>query len=177
MKKAVSVFLAVLLLLNVMGYYGLFLGLKYKNTLRVTSRIEADDYAESETVTIKIPLSVPYFGDTDFERVDGEIEHEGQFYRLVKQKLQKDTLHVVCIRDVRAKHIHEALTDYVNTFTDQSADRSNTKTIQSFIKDYFASTFCLHADASGWNEPLRFATMDVTLPEVFSSHPAPPPKV
>lgn len=176
MKKAVSICLVVLLLLNVLGYYGLFMGLKYNNTLSVTSRIDAQDYDESETVTLKIPLSVPYYGDTDFERVDGEIEHGGQFYRLVKQKLQKDTLHIVCIRDTRAKHIHEALTDYVSTFADQSAERSSTKTIQSFIKDYCPSTFSLLGEASGWSEELSDKVLRVSLPEMSQSFPAPPPK-
>jgi hypothetical protein len=176
MKKTVSICLVALLLLNVMGYYGLFVGLKYKNALRVTSRIEADDYSESETITIKIPLAVPYYGDTDFERVDGEIEHQGQFYRLVKQKLEKDTLHVVCIRDTRAERIHEALTDYVNTFTDQSADRSNAKTIQSFIKDYFPSAFSLDVAAMGWTELLYCRNVDFAFSDAVEDPSSPPPR-
>ena len=176
MRKAISICLVVLLLLNVMGYYGLFLGLKYKNSVQVTTRIEARDYLDSETVTIKIPLSVPYYGDTDFERVDGEIEHEGQFYRLVKQRLQKDTLEVVCIRDTSAEHIHEVLTDYVNTFTDQATDRSGAKSIQSFIKDYFASTFSLREAANGWSVSLSYLDPVVGLSDPFRTFPSPPPR-
>lgn len=176
MKKAISIGLVVLLLLNVLGYYGLFIGLKYKNTLRVTSLLDAEDYEESETVTIKIPLSIPYYGDTDFERVDGEIEHQGQFYRLVKQKLQKDTLYVVCIRDTRAKRIHEALADYVSTFADQTSDHSNAKVIQSFIKDYCASTFALLEDASGWSEKLSVKGFNDSSSQIFRSFPYPPPR-
>ena len=177
MQKAISISLVALLLLNVMGYYGFFIGLKYKNAVRVTSQIEARDYLESETVTIKIPLSVPYYGDTEFERVDGEIEHEGQFYRLVKQKLAKDTLHVVCIRDTRAKHIHEVLADYVNTFTDQSSDRSGAKSIQSFIKDYFPSTFALREAANGWTVSLSYCDPEIELSDPFRTFPSPPPRV
>ena len=143
MKKVVSICLVTLLLLNVMGYYGVFLGLRYNNDLQVTRRIEAESFRESESITIKIPLSIPYYPDTEFERIDGEIEHEGQFYRLVKQKLDRDTLHIVVIRDTRAEIIHEALTDYVKTFADQSTDRSGAKTVQSFIKDYAPASFHL----------------------------------
>lgn len=164
-------------MLNVMGYYGLFLGLKYKNTIRVTNRIDSEDYSQSETITLKIPLSVPYFGDTEFERVDGEIAHEGQYYRLVKQKLEKDTLYVVCIRDTRADVIHEAIADYVDTFTTQSADRSNSKTIQSFIKDYCASTFGLDADAEGWTIDQSSTPFSVAVKEAIRKAPAPPPKI
>lgn len=176
MKKIVSVFLVALFLLNVMGYYGLFLGLEYKNSMRVTDRINGDVYDESETITLKIPLVVPYYGDTEFERVDGEIEHEGEFYRLVKQKLEKDTLHVVCIRDTRAKHIHKALADYVSTFADQSADRSAAKTIPSFIKDYFPSSFCLLEAAYGWGALVTYYAPEAELSEGMTTDFFPPPK-
>lgn len=176
MKKVVSIFLVVLLLLNVMGYYGLFLGLKYKNTLQVTQRLNADNYHESETITIKIPLTVPYYGDTDFQRVDGEIEYEGQFYRLVKQKLAKDTLHIVCIRDTRAESIHEALTDYVKTFADQSADRSNTKTIQSLIKDYVPASFSLDPSSTGWTSTLHYACLKDFSSDPYIAFSSPPPE-
>ena len=176
MKKAVSIFLVVLLLLNVMGYYGLFLGLKYKNSLQVTQRLNADDYHEAETVTIKIPLTIPYYGDTEFERVDGEIEHNGEFYRLVKQKLEKDTLHIVCIKDVKRKHIQQAITEYVKTFADQSADRSHTKTISSFIKDYISTSFNLDASATGWSFIIPYHTVEKSISNPYFSSPSPPPK-
>jgi len=176
MKKVVSIFLVVLLLLNVMGYYGLFLGLRYKNTLQVTKRIDADNYSASETVTIKIPLAIPYYGDTDFARVEGEIEYEGQIYRLVKQKLERDTLHVICIQDAKAKHLEEALAEYVKTFADQSADCSNTRTIQSFIKDYAPASFSLDAAADGWAELLHFKTVDSSDSRPYLTFPSPPPK-
>lgn len=177
MKKVVSIFLVVLLLLNVMGYYGLFLGLKYKNSVQVTQRLNADDYQDSETITLKVPLAIPYYGDTEFERVDGEIEHNGEFYRLVKQKLEKDTLYIVCIKDVKSKHIQEALTEYVKTFTDHSADRSHTKTIQSFIKDYVPTSFNLDSSATGWNLTILhpFILKD-SFSNPYFSIPSPPPK-
>lgn len=173
MKKAVSIVLVVLLMLNVMGYYGLFVGLKYRNNLKMTQRLDVDAYSELETITIKIPLAIPYYGDTEYQRVEGEIEHEGQFYRLVKQKMQSDTLHLVCIRDTNAERIHEALSEYVRSFADQSADF---KTIPSLIREYFASTFALKHASSGWAMKLCFG--NTTLPVVAGSHsaPAPPPE-
>ena len=168
--------LVVLLLLNVMGYYGLFLGLKYKNTVRVMERINAAGYNPSEAMTLKIPLSIPYYGDTDFERVDGEIEHQGEFFRLVKQKLEKDTLYVVCIKDSNAKHIHKALTDYVKTFSDQSSDQSNNKAFRSIIKDYFPAYFSLEWAAGGWAEMLGYKDQERFFSGPCMPFPAPPPK-
>jgi hypothetical protein len=177
MKKVVSLFLALLLLLNVLGYYGIFLGLKYSNSRQVTQRLDADNYTQSETVTLKIPLTIPYYGDTDFERVDGEIQHQGEFYRLVKQKLEKDTLHIVCIRDVKSKHLQQALEEYVKTFADQSGDRSNTKTSYSFIKDYIEARFDLEDSAKGWSLMLHYYDVENSFSTPGLAFPTPPPKV
>lgn len=152
MKKLLSIALIGLLLLNVLGYYGVFLGIQYHNEVSLTSRLDLNQYEESQTVTLKIPISVPYMTDqADFERVDGLFEHNGEFYRLVKQKYAKDTLTIICFKDTKNKQIHNALTDYVKTFTDQSSDQNqNSKTTISFIKDYITQSFSLANESSGW---------------------------
>ena len=177
MTKTASICLVLLLLLNVIGYYGIFVGLRHQNSRQFVERLDAGNFDTSETITLKIPLSIPYYGDTDFERVDGEFEYKGEFYRMVKQKLAKDTLHIVCIRDVKGKRIQKALRDYVKTFADQSADHSRSKTLLSFIKDYYQSRFSLAPACAGWNMSLSFPACDkvTTMPGV--SNPSPPPEV
>jgi hypothetical protein len=156
MKKVISYLLAVLLLLNVMGYYGLFLGLKYHNTRSITQRLDQDHYHTSETITIRVPVAIPYLLNTDYQRVDGEIEHNGEFFRLVKQKFSSDTLYIVCIRDTRSKHIKQALEEYVKTFSDHPVNPKSTTEIPGFIKDYLPADFSLATGATGWNYSLRY---------------------
>ena len=148
--------LVAVLLLNVMGYYGIFIGLQYQNEVAMIKNLDADRYDESETITIKVPIAVPYVaGSGDFERVNGIFEHQGEFFRLVKQKYEHDTLTVVCIRDSQNERIHEALTDFVKTFSDQPADGSeNSKITLTFIKDYIPQTFSINSCAAGWNADL-----------------------
>jgi len=135
-----------------MGYYGVFLGLRYKNDKDMTLRLDAEDYTKSEAITIKIPISIPYAADSkSFERVDGKFEYKGEFYRLVKQKLSQDTLYVVCVKDHKTKLIDEAMTSFVKTFTDKPADtHSNSKITIRFIKDYVTHTFELKNESPGW---------------------------
>jgi hypothetical protein len=177
MKKVVSLCLVVLLLLNVLGYYGLFLGLKFNNALQVTHRLNSDNYLESETFTLKVPLTVPYYGDTEFERVDGEIEYNGEFYRLIKQKLQKDTLYIVCFKDLKGKQLHQALAEYVKTFADKPVDNGHGKTIQSFIKDYLLTSFSLNTSSTGWSFSIEYQRAEDTFSSLCFSPHAPPPKV
>ena len=152
MKKVVSLSLIFVLLLNVLGYYGVFVGLEYRNDIAMTRSFDRGAYEESNTVTISLPLSIPYMTDnTEFERVDGIFEHEGEFYRLVKQKYSNDTLTVVCVKDVENKRIHEALSQYVKTFTDKASDQQQSGKLSiSFIKDYYFTPFSIKSISYGW---------------------------
>jgi len=158
MRKLLSIVLSLLLLMNVLGYYGVFMGLHYKNSQDLMHRFDANDYGEQETVTIKVPLALPYASDDgQFERVDGELEHNGEFYRLVKQRLHQDTLYIVCYKDNQSKRIKQALADYVKTFTDKPVDaKSSGKVIQNFIKDYISSTIKIESVTDGWENPISF---------------------
>jgi hypothetical protein len=134
-----------------MGYYAVFLGLQFQNDLQVIKTFDAGKFDNSHTVTIKIPVSIPYMADqTDFERVDGQFAYEGEFYRTIKQKYAADTLTIVCYKDNDTKIIQNALTDYVKTFTDKPNDQKDNAKIVSFIKDYIAQPFFIISTSDGW---------------------------
>ena len=152
MKPLVSAALVGLLILNVSGYYALFLGLQYRNDRAMTRKFDAGTYEQSQLITIKLPLTVPYLGDSKgFERVDGKFWHDGQFYRLVKQKYAQDTLTVVCTKDRESVRIQDALSDFVKTFTDTPIqNQANAKLVFSISQDYMQEAFSLKTLASGW---------------------------
>lgn len=135
-----------------MGYYGVFLGIQYRNDIAMTNVLDADQYDDDQTFTIKIPVSVPYMtNNEDFVRVDGKFEHNGEHYRLVKQKYANDTLVVVCVKDLETKRISEALSNYVKNFSDKAADQNQHSTISvNFIKDYLPQTFSIRTLSPGW---------------------------
>jgi len=151
-RKPVSIFLLVLMLFNVLGYYGVFVGMRYKNTYDLVQRLDAGDYNSQETVTIRVPMSIPYFtGSEEYVRVDGEFAYEGEVYRLVKQRYANDTLYAVCIKDHAGKQIDRALTDYVKTFSDKSADaHSSGKAISIQLQDYIVQNFSIAQSTPGW---------------------------
>jgi hypothetical protein len=159
MKRSISIFLVIILLFNVLGYYGIFLGFKYTNRTQLLKRLDALDYQESETVTIKLPLVMPYGADTHgFERVNGEFEHEDEVYRLVKQQFLNDTLFIVCIKDLRGKQLEETFSEFSKTLTDKPLDAKSatTKLLQNFIKDYIAGSIQIAEKNSGWSKKIEF---------------------
>jgi hypothetical protein len=170
--------LSFLILLNVLGYYGIFVGLGYRNSQEVTRQIDSDRYSESNTVLIKVPLSIPYAANTEYERVDGEFSHEGQVYRLVKQKLVNDTLFVVCLKDEKGTAINRALTDYVKTFSDKPVDsKSNQKDQFSFVKEYVVRDVAgTVIGASFWERDLIASRLDAVFIDSFSASVIHPPE-
>jgi hypothetical protein len=152
LKRIIAIFLVVLLLFNALGFYGLLAGLKYKSTIEMVERLDQQQYSHTETITIAVPFAIPYQQDSEYSRVDGEIEHNGEFYRLVKQKFEKDTLFIVCIKDHQSKRIKHALADYVKTFTDKPVNAKHAaKGSITFIKDFLLTSINISHASQGWN--------------------------
>ncbi len=177
-KKPLTLILLALFLLNVLGYYGVFVGLQVKSGQTMRDRFDAENYLAEQEVTIKVPITIPYASDSrGYERVDGEFEHKGQVYRLVKQKLQSDTLFIVCIKDNQAAKINQALADYVKTFTDKpvNSKRGNTFSFQ-FSKDFLSNTTEIKSSASGWNALFSFVGVTDTYLFISQDCTSPPPR-
>lgn len=177
MRRIVAIALLLLLLFNVLGFYGIFMGLQYQNRQQLVQRFDADQYDESQTITFKVPLSIPYAGDRqDYVRVDGEFEHEGEFFHMIKQRLSQDTLYVVCVNDQQSKRIHRAMTDYVKTFGDDAAGQDHANIIvPSFIKEYLIESHHMDRSSRGWAQPIcRHGALTVFIPTFQSSIVHPP---
>ncbi len=179
MRKLTSIALIALLLFNVLGYYGFFLGLEYQNRQALIHSFNTDNYEQLEQITIKVPLSVPYATDTqDYQRVDGEFEHQGEFYQMVKQRLSQDTLYIVCVKDSQSKRINQALTDYVKTLTDKSENGKSRHTLilPAFIKEYIVSTHTIKAGSAGWSLELNNTNSPVVLIDSYNASIVHPPE-
>lgn len=157
----------------------MFLGLRYHNAQQLTQKLDADSYDEAATMTIAVPLTIPYATDSrGFERVDGEFEHNGEHYRLVKQRYQRDTLYIVCIKDPQSKQISQALTDYVKTFTGMPLNsKSSNKIAFNFNKDYIASGITMALFIRGWCYVFSFGDTDNFYTSMFLSILNPPPRI
>ena len=137
-----------------MGYYGIFVGLQYSNSREMMRRFDAGLYDAEETQVLKVPFPSAHTSET-FERVDGDFERHGETYRLIKQRLFRDTFHIVYIKDITGTAIQKALTDYVKTFSDKSTDDSPQTVLPIFIKEYFTRPFFIQHCSVGYQQPIR----------------------
>jgi len=170
--------LILLILLNVLGYYGVFMGLEYHNDRAMLKMLDSGGYDDEDEITIKIPLSIPYLADAeDFKRVDGRFEHAGQLYRKVRQRYSQDTLHLVCVNDHAGAEIRHALKHYVKTFSDKTADSRHTSKISlTLIKEYLTRPIHFECRASGWHYGLSAARTDIAFIPSFSASINHPPE-
>jgi hypothetical protein len=167
-----------LFLFNVGGYYFLFWGLRERVNVQLTDKLDNGNYRETETVELKIRIQLPYVpSSNDFNRVKGKFEYNGNFYHLVKQKLQNDTLYIVCIPDQKEKRLVTAMTDYArlaNELPDESKKAFNF--LSKLLKEFRSTTTLTTISIEGWTSELGYiSTIDSTLDPVRSIV-APPPK-
>lgn len=179
MRNFLSILLITLLLLNTMGYYGLFIGMEYTHDARMTEMLDAGDYGNSDEVTIKLPISVPYMPDNqDFVRVDGKFQHGGEVYRMVKQKYERDTLTIICVKDNEGKKIQNALASYLKTFTEKPAGHpSSAKLVASFSKDFIHTSVELTSSSRGWQNEFILNDSPAELTDTFVSSIIQPPEI
>lgn len=98
MKKILAILLLLLLVFNLYGYRLWFCYLRQQSQQQIAKIIDRDSYEDSELITLKVPLSLPYSTSwSDFERYDGNIEIDGQHYSYVKRKVYNDTLVLLCL--------------------------------------------------------------------------------
>jgi hypothetical protein len=139
-KKAASRFLIFVFLSHIIGYYGIYAWLHGKANSNANTEIEAGTYDRTQTITLKIPLTMPYPMPNGFEPVHGDFELGGEFYKLVEQKYENDTLHIVCLRNDGEKKAAGVFSDLVHQSTNStSTPFQNTRTFTGFLKDFFST--------------------------------------
>jgi len=165
-------------LFNVGGYYIVFWGLSLQNDQELTNRLDANLYVPEETIEIKIPVSLPYpIQSHDFQRVDGRFEYGGEFFKLVKHKLQNDTLYVVCIRDHQARELVNTLTDYVQLTQDlPGTSQKALNFLSKLTKDFYSQEDIAILHQYGFSMLIPFAERSEYFRQLVIPVHAPPPK-
>lgn len=130
----------LIFLFNVLGYKIFFYYLETEADDRIQSKIEQISETDKELITIKIPINLPYHTDwANFERVDGEVNFKGKIYKYVKQKIQRDTLIMLCINNQEKVEINKKRDNYVKKINDLTTENNKKPTFKQSKTDYFES--------------------------------------
>jgi hypothetical protein len=137
-RRAAAILLLLVFTFNVIGYYGIYWYARNHYEAIMLQKLDADNYASYQSITLKIPLSLPYqlnSDNADFERINGSFQYKGEFYKLVKQKMKADTLYVVCVKDHEEKRLQTTMSDFMKISNDIPS-HGNVKVLGAFVKDF-----------------------------------------
>lgn len=124
MRKFVSIFLIILFLFNLFGYRIAFFYELQQSDKRLESSFDENQYKESELLTIRVPLSLPYLPDnTAFERTDGEVKIDGKIYKYVKRRISEGELVLLCLPDYDKMRLQSEAND---TYKSENLEVPNT---------------------------------------------------
>ena len=179
MKRIFSIFFLFIFLFNVGGYYLVFLGLRINADHQLAYKLDRDQYSTVDTHVFKIPLTLPYgLNHEGYQRVEGTFEHNGEFYKLVKQKLENDTLHVVCVKDHQQKVLTDTFDNYTRLSNDlpASAQKDGLNLLSKLSKDFESNILIEIVMTDGWFLSKYYADCSATLLKGEKSILSPPPK-
>jgi hypothetical protein len=113
---------------------------------------------------------------TEFERLTGEFEHNGEFYQLIKQKLENDTLKIVCIKNHKEKQLATSMADFTKVSNDLPANTSSLKAFGNFLKEYNATSDIKLICGNSWSTTLSFASCSFPMLSLVVPIESPPPQ-
>ena len=142
-------------------------------------KLAADDFENAPTITLKIPIALPYqFHQTGFQKASGNFEYDGEFFNLVKQKIEGDTLYAVCIKNLHKTALLKKMSGFEKVINNWPATSSRTyNLINTFIKDYVPGNTTKICGIKGWTLTIPFFNTCLRLLQGTSSPLSPPPKV
>ncbi len=177
LKKVFAILFLAVFVFQMVGYYFVYLGLRFQANTEMAKRLDSESYAAEEITTIKIPLALPYWSDSKgFERINGEFVHGGEFYKLVKQELKNDTLYIVCILDHKEKRNFNFMAGFAKLSTDIPVSSKQTlKLFGSLLKDFVPSSYSIFKVKPELSNHTPYSAQQFDLIEVAYPVFSPPP--
>lgn len=128
MRQLAAIFLIALFSFNLAGYRAFFYYQQQQSTAAIESKIDHENYDDAELMTVRVNLDVPYQAQqTEFERVDGQIEVNGILYKYVKRKIDRGQLVLLCIRDQAGTKIQMARDSFFKITNSLAQDNKGSK--------------------------------------------------
>lgn len=120
LKKLAAILLMGILCFNWCGYRLLSSYLEERADRNLEASLDNNNYDGSQLITIKIASThLSYYNSsTQFERVDGQIEIGGVWYKYVERRLFNDSLELRCIPNHAAMRLQTARNEFFQLVND-----------------------------------------------------------
>ncbi len=176
MKKALSLFLLMIFLFNLGGYYLLFWALKAQANQELSVKLDEGNYDQDETIEIRIPLTLPYpLQSKGYERQTGQFVYNREQYQLVKQKYENDTLTIVCVKDVQNKHLANVMDSFSESAINQPIKDGTLNLPTKILQEYISILSTSLNGINGWSRNIHYTPYLINLSLVTLTKHSPPP--
>ncbi|CAN5589176.1 hypothetical protein BH23BAC1_BH23BAC1_49710 [soil metagenome] len=179
MRRLLAIMLLSILLFYHAGYYGLYINALYQLESSWNFKIESGDLPENLLQTKTIAVTFPYQPDQqEFQPVSEKLEIEGKFYRIVKQKYAKDTLHIVYVNDLEREQIQSSFNEWIQSMTQKSVSKDGKQIVLTILtKNYLSIYFYFNFDTILSADLIHFTSYHSSFQLPILNIPTPPPKV
>ena len=142
LKKVFAILLICLLLFNWYGFRFVINYLQQKADRQLESRIDVNDYDESQLIEVRVAIDMPYqVEQSSYERHYGEMVINGKIYTYVKRKVENGYLVLKCLPNTEKQNIKNAgnVLFNVNNGLDQEHNGSkNNSPLNNLAKTVFS---------------------------------------
>lgn len=105
-------------------------------------QLDNKQYDETTLIEIRIPVSLPYQTNwKEFERVDGEVEFNGMYYKFVERKLENGEIIYKCIPNEGKALLVNARENFFKLVNDLQTQQSSNKKSESSNHSYKSFSF------------------------------------
>jgi len=141
-------------------------------------RLNADVYSSEEVVVLTVPVSLPYpLHEEGYQRANGEVEYNGEYYALVKQKIENDTLFMVCVKDHQQKRLDRTMNEYTNLANNLPASAKHTMDLMGkLFKDFTGTSFTTPTMALVLKYDILFSVDNFSIIQQVFPVDSPPPE-
>jgi hypothetical protein len=139
-------------------------------------QLESGGYSEEEAVLLKIPMALPYpVYNEDYQPLQGEFEHQGNYYKGIKQKLEGDTLYIVCVKDNNKKRLDSTMNKYAKETNDLPTQEKK-QTLSKLLKEYESRASIEIIQNHGWCSIAKYTPCSFDVIQQNFPILSPPPK-
>jgi hypothetical protein len=177
LKRLLAIGFFLLLLLNILGQSVAVLCIEemYQTSDRGTL---GDDW-----VVLKVPLSIPYGTSWQNDEPSGLIQYKGNFYNIVEQRYENDSLYTVMRSNLSAREQFFAIADQLQQQLGQDSEKSNpveksAKLLSGALKHYLPTQY--HVTLFWWEQVPENApvpTFQAFVPSSLATPSTPPPEL
>ena len=172
------------MLFNGFGYRIVSNYFDQKASAHLSELIDQNNYNESELVSVKTPINLPYYSNNPkFERVDGEMEIDGIVYQYVERRVYNDSIEIRILPNQDRLHIKNAkesfdklASDFEQKLTDKKSVPVNKSSVKLISFDYIYQDNKWSVEKFISRKTVIVIRFDERLLSVCLPIQAPPPK-